>query len=131
MKETLKIAFLCCLFFCSFSLKAQSDLQDYLNAENLRTIKADSIEIEIEQFISNNIGGFDLAPSLIDEIILSLDQDDHEGTNHIVTETELEDLFLEYKKAELRKMFFIQNPEKHLHQRLPPQKPRSCDERVG
>jgi Secretion system C-terminal sorting domain len=113
MKEILKIAFFCCLFFCSFSFKAQSNLQDYLSTENLRTIKADSIEVEIEQFISNNIGEFDLAPSLIDEILLSLDQDDHEGTNHIVTETELEDLFLEYKKAELRKMFFIQNPEKH------------------
>jgi len=111
MKNIIRLILFSILFFNSFFSFGQSTVNEYLNDEQLRIKKSDSIEAKVIEFISNNFNSYNLPQTYIDDIIKSISEDNHEETNHVVTENELQQLLSEYKKEELRKLYFIQNSQ--------------------
>lgn len=103
MKKVLKYILLLCLIFSSFSVSAQ--LNEYLDDEKDRIVQVGITEVEIEDFISDNLMGYSLDQSVIDEIVNHLHE---EG---IDSEPEIQSALLARKKEELRQLFFNQNSE--------------------
>ncbi|MCG2611307.1 T9SS type A sorting domain-containing protein [Flavobacterium sp. SM15] len=103
MKKILKIFMLFSLFFASFTVSAQID--DYFKAERNRITQAQKIDLQIEDFISDNLSNYSLKQSVIDEIMTSFHEDD------IASEAEIQNMILARKKQELRKLYFIENKD--------------------
>lgn len=112
MIKQLKKILLFGLLLSSFCVSAQSEEENYLNAEENRIAQVEAVEIEIENFISQNINNYDLTQERIDEIKRGLVEDEHEDLEYDIDEAKLEQLFLMVKKEELRELFFVQNPNK-------------------
>lgn len=110
MKKILKIASLSCLFFYSFSISAQTTVQDYLDVEEIRIQKADSVEVEVANFIVNNLNNYILTPELEQEITDELLYV-HDATDEPIIGDDLYEVILNVKKQELRKLYFVQHPE--------------------
>lgn len=104
MVKIVKIILICCLCFTSTTISAQ--LNEYLEAENNRIALANQTEIEVLDFINDNFDDYELSQIVTDETIQHLREEED------FTQAELESALLNAKRFELRKLFFINNPEK-------------------
>lgn len=107
MKKIIRLFFLL-IVLSSFSVSAQ--IVEYYEDEELRILEAEKIEIDIENFISNNLFNYSLPQSKIDEIWDNLITE-HDGCNHEINSSEFENLLIEVKKNELRELYFLDNPD--------------------
>lgn len=104
MYKLLKIVFFCCLCFSSNLITAQYD--EYIKSENDRIATTQQTEIEIQNFIRDNFNKYKLSQEINEKIIHHLKSEDE------FTDAELEQAKVEAKKLELRKLFFLENPQK-------------------
>jgi len=82
-------------------------MQDYLDIEKIRIKQANVVDKEIDEFIKDNLLKYELTQNVIDEILLATSKENNE-IGHEINEKEL---LLEYKKHELRRLYFIENPK--------------------
>lgn len=104
MNRIVKTIIVCAICFNSSIISAQ--INEYLNSENKRISNANRTEIEIQKFIDDNFNNYELSQQINDDLI-----------EHLRSEEEFSDAELHYaikktKVYELRKLFFIQNPDK-------------------
>lgn len=104
MKTLVKTILVCAICFQSNNLSAQ--LNEYINSENIRVNKANQIEIEIRKFIADNFDAYELSQTVSDELI------EHLRMEEEFSDSELQNAIVNAKIVELRKLFFIQNPDK-------------------
>ena len=104
MYKLVKILLFCCLCFNATVSNAQYD--EYIKSENNRVNAAQQTEIEIQNFIRDNFNKYKLSQEINDKIIHHLRSEDE------FSDTELEQAKVDAKKYELRKLYFVQNPEK-------------------
>jgi hypothetical protein len=104
MKNLVKTIIVCAICFHSNNLSAQ--LNEYLNSEKSRISTANQIEKEIISFIADNSNNFELSQEITDELI------EHLRLEEEFTDQELQNAIANAKVVELRKLFFIQNPDK-------------------
>lgn len=104
MYKILKIVLVCAICFNSNIISAQ--LNEYLSSENNRISSTKQIEIEIQNFINDNFKNYDLSTEITDELIKHLRSEEE------FTQAELDRAIVNTKIFELRKLFFIQNPDK-------------------
>lgn len=102
MSKLFKIVFLWCVFFNTASVFAQ--INEYLNTENKRILLSQKTEVEIQKFVEDNFDKFKLSHESNDEIIKHL-REEEEFTNE-----ELASAIKKEKIYELRKLFFVTNP---------------------
>lgn len=103
MDKILKIVIVCAICFNSYHISAQ--VNEYLTSENNRIAKAKDVEVQIKKFIKDNFDNYKLSKEVSDEVIKHL-REEEEFTNQ-----ELETAIVNAKIYELRKLFFVQNPE--------------------
>lgn len=113
MKGIIKLILFLSFILSSCFVSAQTDLEKYLADENLRIVKTDTLEQEVQIFISDNLSNYSLTQSKIDEITGDL-LNVHDGTEYPITGSDLEIVLLGAKKHELRKLYFQTYPEKEL-----------------
>lgn len=104
MKTLVKTILVCAICFQSNNLSAQ--LNEYINSENIRVNKANQIEIEIRKFIADNFDAYELSQTVSDELI------EHLRMEEEFSDSELQNAIVNAKIVELRKLYFIQNPDK-------------------
>ena len=104
MKNIVKTFLVCAICFHSGILSAQSN--EYLNSENSRIAKASQIELEIQKFIEDNLSKYELSTEINDDVI------NHLRSEEEFTDAELQKALLNTKVVELRKLFFVQYPDK-------------------
>ncbi len=107
MQRLLKIMLVCLGFLNSFFVSAQHSA--YLSSENERISNARQTEAEIESFINDNYDRYELSIAFTDAMI-------NELRNHEkVSDVDLKQAFLNAKREELRKLFFVTYPDKKDH----------------
>jgi hypothetical protein len=119
MKKNYKL-FLVFLFLSPFAATAQDD---YLDKETTRLEQVDAIEAEAANYVTANLGSYSLTQAKIDEITNGLYTEDAD-TPYTMTQAQVDNVLLEYKKGELRKLFFSTYPGKasvYIAQPPPPQ----------
>jgi len=104
MKRIVKTLIVCAICFHSGYLSAQ--INEYLSSEDQRISNAQSIESEIQVFIADNLGKYELSQTITDEVIQHLRKEEE------FTDAQLKKAILNAKVIELRKLFFVQNPDK-------------------
>lgn len=104
MKWIVKTLIVCAICFHSGTLSAQ--INEYLNSENTRIANATQIEAEIQKFVADNINNYELSQEITDEMIQHLRSEEE------FTDSQLQKAVYNTKIVELRKLFFIQNPDK-------------------
>lgn len=104
MNRIVKTLIVCAICFHSSIISAQ--LNEYLNSEKTRITNANQIEIEIQNFIADNLDNYELSQAINDDLIQHLRSEEE------FTDAELQKAILSTKIFELRKLFFIQNPDK-------------------
>lgn len=104
MLRTIKIVLIYSILLFAFSASAQ--LNEYIESENNRVLVSNQTEIEIENFIKANFSSYKLSKENTDELI------EHLMHEEKFTQLELEAAMINAKKHELRKLFFVRNPEK-------------------
>lgn len=104
MKKIVKTLIVCAICFHSSIISAQ--LNEYLNSENNRISSAAKIETEIQNFIADNLSNYELSQAISEDLI------EHLKSEEEFTDAELQRAILKTKVFELRKLFFIQNPDK-------------------
>ena len=124
MYKILKTVIVCAICFNSYNTSAQ--LNEYLNSEESRITSAKQIEVEIRKFIDDNFDNYRLSQEINDNVIKHLREEEE------FTQAELDQAILKTKIYELRKLFFVQNPDtKESYLARPIQIGRaSCRERV-
>lgn len=103
MDKILKIVIVCAICFNSYHISAQ--VNEYLASENNRIANAKDVEVQIKKFIKDNFDNYKLSKEVSDEVIRHLREEEE------FTKEELENAILNTKIYELRKLFFVQNPE--------------------
>jgi PBP1b-binding outer membrane lipoprotein LpoB len=98
MKKIVKTALLIIVFLNSNSIFAQ--LQEYIENENNRILKAQQTEIEIERFINSNFKNYKLAKEITEELKEHLREEEE------FSDEEFEIALINAKRHELRKLFF-------------------------
>ena len=104
MYKILKTVIVCAICFNSYNTSAQ--LNEYLNSEDNRISSTKLIEVEIQNFINDNFDNYILSQEINDDIIKNL-KDEEE-----FTQAQLDKAIINTKIYELRKLFFVQNPDK-------------------
>ena len=104
MYKILKTVIVCAICFNSYNTSAQ--LNEYLNSEYNRISSAKLIEVEIQNFINDNFDNYILSQEINEDIIKNL-KDEEE-----FTQAQLDKAIINTKIYELRKLFFVQNPDK-------------------
>ena len=104
MDKILKTILVCAICFNSSIISAQ--VSEYLNAENNRISNASKTEVEIQKFIDDNFSNYELSQQINEELI------EHLRSEEEFTDVQLQKAILKTKVYELRKLFFIQNPDK-------------------
>lgn len=121
MKYIVKTLIVCAIWFHSSSLSAQ--INEYLNSENSRILSATQIETEVQKFIADNLTNYELSQPINDDLIKHLRSEEE------FTDAELQKAILKTKVVELRKLFFIQNPDKkesYYARPIPPTMQQQC-----
>ncbi|MDN3676631.1 T9SS type A sorting domain-containing protein [Flavobacterium paronense] len=106
MYKILKTLIVCAICFNSYDISAQ--LNEYLNSENNRISSAKQIEVEIKKFINDNFDNYILSQEINDDIIAHLRAEEQDE----FTQEELDKAIVNTKIYELRKLFFVQNPDR-------------------
>lgn len=104
MKNIVKTLLVCAICFHSSKLSAQ--VNEYLSSENTRISNANQIELEIKNFIADDFNNYVLSKEITKELI------EHLRLEEEFTDSELERAINNAKVVELRKLFFINNPDK-------------------
>jgi hypothetical protein len=104
MKNIVKTLLVCAICFHSSKLSAQ--VNEYLSSENTRISNANQIELEIKNFIADDFNNYVLSKEITKELI------EHIRLEEEFTDSELERAINNAKVVELRKLFFINNPDK-------------------
>lgn len=104
MNKLVKTIIVCAICFNSSIISAQ--INEYLNSENSRISNANRNEIEIKKFIDDNFNNYELSQQINDDLI------EHLRSEEEFTDAELQNAIKKTKVYELRKLFFIQNPDK-------------------
>ncbi|WP_445454265.1 T9SS type A sorting domain-containing protein [Flavobacterium sp. 25HG05S-40] len=104
MKTLVKTLLVCAICFHSNILSAQ--INEYLNSENNRISNAAEVELDIQKFIDVNFSQYELSQAVTDEVI------EHLRSEEEFTDAQLQQAILKAKIVELRKLFFIRNPDK-------------------
>lgn len=104
MYKIFKIVLLSCFVFNSATVSAQ--LSEYLADENSRISISQQTENEIRRFVEDNFKNYKLSKETTDEVIKHLKEEEE------FTEEELQKALINTKIFELRKLFFLQNPDK-------------------
>lgn len=104
MKTLVKTLLVCAICFHSSILSAQ--INEYLNSENNRISNAAEVELDIQKFIDENFSQYELSQAVTDEVI------EHLRSEEEFTDAQLQQAILKAKIVELRKLFFIRNPDK-------------------
>jgi hypothetical protein len=104
MNRIVKTLIFCAICFNSNIISAQ--VNEYLSSENARISNANQIELEITDFVAENFNKYILSQEITDDLIQHLRSEEE------FTDTELKRAIENAKVVELRKLFFIQNPEK-------------------
>lgn len=104
MVKICKIAFVSLLLLCSG--KASAQLDQYLADENRRIEYSNQIEKEIVSFINDNFKNYRLSKETTNEVIQHLREEEE------FSDEELQSAITNAKIYELRKLFFVQNPDK-------------------
>lgn len=121
MKTIVKTIIVCAICLHSSILSAQSN--EYLNSENSRISDATKIEAEIQNFIADNLNNYELSQAISNDVIQHLRSEEE------FTDAELQKAILNTKIVELRKLFFIQNPDKktsYFARPIPPAMQQDC-----
>jgi hypothetical protein len=121
MNKILKTLIVCAICFHSGVISAQ--INEYLNSENNRLSNAAKIEVEIQKFIADNFNDYELSREITDEVIQHLKSEED------FTEAELKNAIQNTKIVELRKLFFVQNPDKkesYFARPIPPIMQQQC-----
>ena len=103
MYKMLKTLIVCAICFNSYNISAQ--FNEYLNSEESRITSAKQIEVEIRKFIDDNFDNYRLSQEINDNVIKHLREEEE------FTQAELDQAILKTKIYELRKLFFVQNPD--------------------
>ena len=104
MNKIVKTIIVCAICFNSSIISAQ--INEYLNSENTRISEANKIEKEIQEFINDNFDNYMLSNEVNDDVIKHLRAEEE------FTQAELDRAIKSTKVYELRKLFFVQNPDK-------------------
>ena len=104
MYKIVKIVLFSCFVFNSATVSAQLD--QYLAAENQRISTSQQTEIEIQRFVNDNFKNYKLSKEVTEEVIKHLKEEEE------FTEEEFQKALINTKVYELRKLFFLENPEK-------------------
>ncbi|MEO5777081.1 MAG: T9SS type A sorting domain-containing protein [Flavobacterium sp.] len=104
MYKILKTLIVCAICFNSYNISAQ--LNEYLNSEDKRISGANKIELEINKFIDDNFDNYRLSNEVTEDVIKHLRSEEE------FTDAELQNAIKKTKVYELRKLFFVQNPDK-------------------
>ena len=104
MNKIVKTVIVCAICFNSSIISAQ--LNEYLTSENSRISNANQIETEIQKFVTDNFNNYELSQEVSDDVIKHLKAEEE------FTQAELDSAIVNTKVYELRKLFFIQNPDK-------------------
>ncbi|MCF6132827.1 T9SS type A sorting domain-containing protein [Flavobacterium wongokense] len=121
MNKVLKTLIVCAICFHSGIISAQ--INEYLNSENSRISNAAKIEVEVNKFIADNFNDYELSQEITDEVIQHLKSEED------FTDSELKNAIRNTKIVELRKLFFIQNPDKkdsYFARPIPPTLQQTC-----
>ncbi|MGC4041362.1 MAG: T9SS type A sorting domain-containing protein [Flavobacterium sp.] len=121
MNRLIKTLIVCAICFHPGFLLAQMD--NYLNSENSRVSEASRIEIEIQKFIDENFAKYELSQEINQDLI------EHLKSEEEFTEGQLQKAILNTKIVELRKLFFVQNPDKknaYYASPIPPEMQQTC-----
>ena len=102
MYKIVKTVLVCAICFHSDIISAQ--INEYLNAENNRILNANQTEEAIQRFIDANFNNYELSQQVNEDLIQHLRSEEE------FTDAELQKAILKTKVYELRKLFFIQNP---------------------
>ena len=98
MKKIVKTALLIIIFLNSSTIFAQ--LNEYVDEENNRILKAQQTEDEIERFINNNFKNYKLSKEISEEVKAHLREEEE------FSDEEFEIALINAKRYELRKLFF-------------------------
>ncbi|HNP32785.1 MAG TPA: T9SS type A sorting domain-containing protein [Flavobacterium sp.] len=121
MNRIVKTILVCAICFNSGIISAQ--INEYLNSENKRISNANRTEVEIQKFIDDNFNNYELSQEINDELIQHLRSEEE------FSDAELQNAIKKTKYYELRKLFFIQNPDKkadYLARPLPVEIQQQC-----
>lgn len=121
MNRIVKTLIVCAICFQSSIISAQ--IKDYLSSENTRISEASKTEAEIQRFIADNLANYELSREVSDEVIQHLRSEEE------FTDAQLQHAILNTKIVELRKLFFIQNPDKkenYIARPIPPTMQQDC-----
>jgi gliding motility-associated-like protein len=110
MKKNLLIALSNILFFFAFSASAQSNIQDYLKLENERIRRADSIEKDIESFVSKNKFSYKISHNVLKTTALTLLKE-HDGLDKPLSQADIKKVMLQIKMDKLRELYFQNHPK--------------------
>jgi hypothetical protein len=103
MNKLVKTLIVCAICFQSSIISAQ--INEYFNSENSRITNAAQIEVKIQNFITENLNKYELSQEITDDVI------QHLRSEEDFTDGELQKAILNTKIVELRKLFFLQNPD--------------------
>lgn len=104
MDKIVKTLLVCAICFCPSIVSAQYN--EYLASENDRISNAAKVETEIQRFIDQNLDSYELSKQISNDVI------EHLKSEEEFTDAELQKAIFNTKIVELRKLFFIQNPDK-------------------
>jgi gliding motility-associated-like protein len=110
MKKFLLVSLYCNLLFCVFSASAQSKIEDYLELENKRIHKADSIQNDIRNFISKNKYSFKLSADISQKIAKSI-LHEHDGLDKTLSPNDMKKVVQQIKNDKLRELYFLKHPK--------------------
>lgn len=101
MKKVLKHVLFCSLLLYSFSASAQTELQQYIDAENARIAQVQTTETAITNYINANFATYNLSQATIDEIM---------SWEIAESQADVDSALANAKRDGLRKQYFDQNP---------------------
>ena len=104
MKTIVKTLIVCAICFNSNISSAQ--VNEYLSSENTRISDANQTELLLKDFITENFNKYILSQEITDDLIQHLRSEEE------FTDAELKRAIENAKIVELRKLFFLQNPDK-------------------
>ncbi|WP_295338790.1 T9SS type A sorting domain-containing protein [Flavobacterium sp.] len=104
MYKIYKIVFISFVLLYGLNTHAQTD--SYIAEENNRVSRSQEVEAEIVRFVNDNFKNYKLSKETTEEVIKHLHEEEE------FSEEELQRAIINTKIYELRKLFFVENPEK-------------------
>ncbi|WCO02633.1 T9SS type A sorting domain-containing protein [Psychroserpens ponticola] len=109
MRIAIPIITLALIVFNSLTINAQAKNKNYIELEEIRLAKADSINKLIDIFIKTNLPNYELSQNEKNTIADDL-YNIHDGTSKPITGIDLESVLLEAKKIKLKQKYFQNKP---------------------